>query len=612
MIFYYNSRDLKYKKPFGAVVCGKQIDFTLEAKDGIFVESVYLVLTKDGEEDCYYQMNYASSKDATSVFNLKITINDAGLYWYKFVTNTELGSFVFGKNEYGELLQNGEPFSLTIYSEEGFAPSVQNGGVIYQIFVDRFNKGIDKACIWDKDGVLKNWDEDVTIIDSDGVFRANDFYGGNLQGIVDKLDYLKDLGVTMIYLSPIFKSSSNHRYDTGDYMCIDELLGDDNSLLRLVVKAKEKGIGIMLDGVFNHTGSDSRYFNKLGKYDSFGAYQGIKSPYYDWYYFINYPDEYGCWWGITVTPTVNKNNESYRQFILGENGVLDKWTKFGLAGWRLDVVDELDIEFVNDIRKRVKSIDKNVIVIGEVWEDASTKIAYSKRRPYLQGSQLDGVMNYPFKNAIIDFIWNKDINSFVNNIMTIYENYPLCALNCCMNFLGTHDTVRAINTMSNYDISGTTKENRLHIRLPKEVKDNAKTNLKLATAILYALPGMPTIFYGDEVGLEGYEDPINRRPFPWNNMDTDLLDHYKTLGKIRAKYKKAFSGTMDIFSDNGMLYIIRKSADNMQNIQFIYNNSNENKQTTINNCINCITNKVIDGEVTIKQGEFSVTKCKNV
>ena len=550
MIFYYNSRDLNCKKPFGAVACGKKIYFKVQAKDGIFVENIYLVLTKDGEDDCYYQMNYTGTENNNSVFELQVTISDIGLYWYKFQTNTELGSFVFGKGENGELLQNGEPYSLTIYSSEGFTPHTQNGGVIYQIFADRFNKGVDKACHFNKDGVLKEWNEDVTIIDSDGVFRANDFYGGNLQGIIDKLDYLKALGVTMIYMSPIFKSSSNHRYDTGDYMCIDELLGDESSLARLIAAAKEKGIGIMLDGVFNHTGSDSKY--------------------------------------------------------------LDKWTKLGLAGWRLDVVDELDIEFVNDIRKRVKSVDKNAYIIGEVWEDASTKIAYSQRRPYLQGNQLDGVMNYPFKNAIVDFVWNKDINIFINNIMNIYENYPLCVLNSCMNFLGTHDTVRAINTMCDYDIANTTKSDRLNIRLPKDVKDRAKARLKLATAILYSLPGLPTIFYGDEVGLEGYEDPINRRPFPWDNMDEDLLAHYKSLGKIRSKYKKAFGGTMNIKQQDGLLHIIRKGVDNTQNIQFIFNNTDVDKLFVAKNCVNCVTNKPLNDTVTLKTGEFLVIIPKNV
>ena len=604
MIFYYNSRDINCKKPFGAVVSGKKVDFKLFAHDGIFVEGVDLVLTKDGEDDCYYAMTYVGKQDNSSVFELSITIEDTGLYWYKFVTNTELGSFSFGKNEYGELLQNGEPYQLTVYSEECFTPTNQFGGVVYQIFVDRFNKGEDSDCRFEKDGVLKQWNDDVTIVDSDGVFRANDFYCGNLQGICDKLDYLKELGVTMLYLSPIFKSSSNHRYDTGDYMYIDELLGSENSFSRLISCAKKKGIGIMLDGVFNHTGSDSKYFNKLGKYDSFGAYQGIKSPYYDWYYFINYPDEYGCWWGITVTPTVNKNNPSYRKFILGENGVLDKWTKFGLAGWRLDVVDELDIDFVDEIRKRVKKVNKNAYIIGEVWEDASNKIAYSKRRPYLHGSQLDGVMNYPFKNAVIEFVWDNDINKFINNIMNIYENYPLCCLNSCMNFLGTHDTVRAINTMSDYNIDGTSKADRLNIRLPKEVKESAKARLKLATSILYALPGLPTIFYGDEVGLEGYEDPINRRPFPWDNMDMDLLAHYKQLGSLRKRYKQAFSGSMDIFADGGLLHIIRKSADYSQIIHFLYNNQNGNIIYSAKNDINCLTGKSLNGEILLKKGEF--------
>lgn len=610
MLIYYNSREEKYKKPFGAVACGRNIDFRLDARDGVFIESVYLQITKDGEDNCYYQMLYDESKDGVSIFRLSMSIDDAGLYWYKFVVNTELGPLIFGSNKYGGLRINGDAFQLTIFSEADFAPKTQRGGVIYHIFVDRFNRGEDKACVWDKDGVLKQWYEDVTIADSDGVFRANDFYGGNLQGITDKLDYLKDLGVTMLYLSPIFKSGSNHRYDTGDYMVVDELLGDEKSLVKLIDTAKSKGIGIMLDGVFNHTGSDSRYFNKLGKYDSVGAYQGIKSPYYDWYYFINYPDEYGCWWGITVTPTVNKKNPEYRRFILGKDGVLQKWTKLGLSGWRLDVVDELDIEFVNEVRKTIKKVNKDAYVIGEVWEDASTKISYSKRRPYLQGSQLDGVMNYPYKNAVLQFVKNKDINTFINNIMRLYENYPLCALNSSMNFLGTHDTVRAINSLSDYDISGTSKQDRLDIRLPKDVKELAKAKLKLASSIMYALPGIPTIYYGDEVGLEGYEDPINRRPFPWDDMDKDLLAHYRTLGQIRAEYRKAFGGEMQIYADNGFLYIIRKSLDNSQNIQFIFNITDNDAYIDCPNALDWRTKQELSGKQLVQKGGFIVMTLK--
>lgn len=606
MIFYYNSRDIKYKKPFGSVASESEVRFRIEAKDGIYVNNIKLVLTLDGGEDVYYTMDFVEKKKHISVFEVKFKIDNAGLYWYRFVADTEVGELHFGKNEKGELSKSGESFQLTVYDKNYVTPQNQKGGVIYHIFVDRFKKGDDPACVWKKSGVLKKWDEEVTIVDPDGVFRANDFYGGNLQGIIDELDYLQELGVTMLYLSPIFKSSSNHRYDTGDYMTIDELLGDEDSFIRLVERAKEKGIGIMLDGVFNHTGSDSLYFNKFRTYDSFGAYQGIKSPYYDWYTFINYPDEYACWWGITVTPTVNKHNESYKRFIFGDGGVLDKWTKLGIEGWRLDVVDELDIDFVNSIRERVKKVNDKAYVIGEVWEDASNKIAYSQRRPYFLGKQLDGVMNYPFKEAILKYVRNKDNNTFINNIMSIYENYPLQSLNCCMNFLGTHDTVRAINSLSDHHIHGTSKHDRLKAKLSISERALAKARLKLASVLQYALPGIPSVYYGDEIGLEGYEDPINRKPFPWDKMDLELLNHYKMLGGLRRDYKDIFAGEMEIMQKDGVLYITRHN--NGKSIHFIINNSHTDKTILIKNKRNCITKEKIDGETTIKEGDFIIIR----
>ena len=575
-MFKYNSRNVYHKAPFGAVKSESVIHFCIEAEDGVFIHDIFLCVFKDGESVKNYPMHYVGKRENYSIFSVDIELKSVGLYWYYFSVNSEKGNFNLYKGQNADISYEGALYQITVYDKEFSTPQKMKGGVIYHIFVDRFYRSNDSEAVFAKSGVLKEWNEPVTIVDSDGVFRANDFYGGNLRGIIEKLDYLKSLGVTMIYLSPIFKSSSNHRYDTGDYMQIDELLGSEKTFEELIEKAKSYGIGIMLDGVFNHTGSDSLYFNKFGNYNSIGAYESKESPYYDWYYFNNFPDDYGCWWGITVTPTVNKNNLSYRKFIFGKNGVLDKWCHKGIEGLRLDVVDELDIDFVNEINTTVKSIDNNITIIGEVWEDASNKIAYSQRRPYLLGHQLDGVMNYPFKNAILKFCFDMDSISFIDSIMTIYENYPLDALNSSMTFLGTHDTVRAINSLAGVDISNTTKQERLYYKLNDNDRKNAKERLIFASTLQYVLPGVPSIFYGDEVGLEGYEDPINRKPFPWNDMDNQLLEHYIELGNIRSIYKNAFKGEMNIYTKNEYLYIERYNNEEKISLMVNLVDNNQN------------------------------------
>lgn len=610
MLFKFNSLYEKYKKPFGSVSAGTAVRFHIECVDGIYVEKVRLALIKDGESVVYYPMTFTGKSGSESNFTVEVNITSHGLYWYYFTADTELGELNLYRDADGNLAYNGEMYQITVYQNDYATPAVIKGGVIYHIFVDRFAKGDDVDVIWDKDGVLKKWNEPLTIVDSDGVFRANDFYGGNLQGIIDKLPYLKDLGVTMLYLSPIFKSGSNHRYDTGDYMKIDELIGTEERFAELIEKAHSIDIQIILDGVFNHTGSDSLYFNKKNTYDSIGAYQGIKSPYYDWYYFVNYPDNYGCWWGITVTPTVNKLVDSYKRFIFGDGGVIEKWTKFGIDGWRLDVVDELDIDFVNGLRSKIKSVKNDALIIGEVWEDASSKIAYSVRRPYLMGNQLDGVMNYPFKDAILDFIKYGNAYEFYKSVMNIYENYPLQSLNCSMTFLGTHDTVRAINSLSQADITGTTKEQRLNINLSKTERKLAVERMKMASILQYVLPGVPSVYYGDEIGMEGYEDPINRKPFTWDNIDNELLSHYKALGAMRRKYKDCFGGEMNIIHNNAYLFIERSSKRGVVNTYI--NLLAEDCQVSDVTGVNCLDNSKVEGSYTIKKGGYLVVFHKNV
>ncbi len=567
MQFYFDSRSKDCKRPFGAVKEGSKLDFNVYAQDGVFINCVVLALTDDATGNVTrYPLEYKGKSDAsTSMFGCRITAPQTGLYWYKFEIFSEEGY-----TEYLNPRTKGE-FQLTVYSKDYETPERFKGGVIYHIFADRFCKGNDTSVDTSTHSVYKNWDEPLTLKDADGVYRANDFYGGNFQGIIDKLPYLKSLGVTVIYLSPIFRSSSNHRYDTGDYLALDPLLGNEDKFKELLDKAKQKGIYIMLDGVFNHTGADSIYFNKFGAYDSVGAYQSKNSPYYKWYDFINFPDEYRCWWGVTVCPTVNKNAEGYRKLIFGKDGVIDKWSHMGVSAWRLDVVDELPEDFVEHIRTAVKSASADNLLIGEVWEDASNKISYSKRRHYLLGRELDGVMNYPFKDAIISFSRGGRPRAFVEAVMTILENYPKKSLDCTMTLVGSHDTVRVLNRLSDFNINGLDKFGRAQVVLEGEILATAKARLKVASTLQFFLPGIPSVYYGDECGMQGYEDPLCRRPMNWNSQDNELLEHYKTLGALRKKYRSEITGSTRIYESGGIVYLERRA--NMRKIVVAANTS---------------------------------------
>lgn len=553
---------LLHKKPYGATAVGKATTITFPLETYFGIKKVFVILRKDNE-NIRIELPLSHHIDGIDYFVGSITLSSHGIWHYRFEGEYPDGSLAFFGRDYDGTAIRGDwlpEWQLTVSKVNYKTPIQSKQGVVYQIFPDRFAKGEDRPFL--KKGRLHSDWHDRPDFAREGVdYRADDFYGGNVKGVIDKLDYIKSLGVSAIYFNPVFKSSSNHRYDTGDYLQIDELFGDDNQFEELIVKAKEKGIGIILDGVFNHTGADSLYFNKFGNYSTLGAYQSKESPYYDWFYFDNFPDKYGCWWGSTVVPTVNKSAKGYKDLILGKDGVIEKWTKMGIAGWRLDVVDELPIDFTTELCRKIKSVNPDCSIIGEVWEDASTKVAYSEWRPYFMGEQLDGVMNYPFKESIIQYILGGNPRDFVAGITHILENYPKESLDCNMNLIGSHDTARILTILTGVQ-APYRKEERAAFVLEGELYEIAKRRLMIASTLQYFLPGVPCLYYGDEVGAYGYEDPLNRGTYPWGREDNALLGHYQALGKLRQEYTKFFLGetVFENVTDTN-LEIVRRCAD---------------------------------------------------
>ncbi|HKL94265.1 MAG TPA: glycoside hydrolase family 13 protein [Clostridia bacterium] len=570
-----NFNPLLNKRPYGAAVSGQQITITFSLDISLGIKRFFVVLRKD-DEQVRLELKKTNVLHDEAIYEIEFRIDEWGIWFYRFEGETEGGILYFGQGDDGCAI-SGEwlpEWQLNVIKHEYDTPRFAKGGLIYHLFADRFCRGGNRKL--NKRGSFhENWYEAPEVAEDDKEYRADDFFGGDIEGIISKLDYLKSLGVTIIYLSPIFEAASNHRYDTGNYFKIDELFGDEESFKNLIEKCKSLGMEIMLDGVFNHTGSNSIYFNKNGHYDSIGAYQSKDSPYYDWYYFIDYPEEYHSWWGCTVVPTVNKNAPGYREMILGKGGVIEKWTKLGVKGWRLDVVDELPIDFVDDLRKSIKSVDPDCLMLGEVWEDATTKISYDLWRPYFFGDQLDSVTNYPFKRAILKYALNGNVLEFKKNVVSILQNYPKCSLDVLLNMIDSHDTVRALNTLSEYPIEGLTKKERAKVEVCGQYLETAKRRLKLAAVLQYSLPGIPCLYYGDEAGLSGYEDPINRKTYPWGNEDKELLNFYKKLGQIRVDLTEELQGETYFSNDNDILVMKRFAGKKLLTVAV--NNSAESK-----------------------------------
>lgn len=605
----FNSRKIECKSPYGAVKCGEKLSLHFPIASWVSVDKMF-VFIRLGDVSTPVEMLFEKSENGFSVYTADYVFDAAGIYYYRFEMRNRDGVWYYGRGENGESVcgENLPEWQLTVYKSSYKTPDFAKGNIIYHIFVDRFNRA-DGVKTKRKYRLHESFSESPEVVSADGKYYADDFFGGNFNGIREKLDYLEELGVGIIYLSPIFKAYSNHRYDTGDYMKVDELLGTEDDFKRLLDAAHEKGMKIILDGVFNHSGADSLYFNKFGTYDSLGAYQSKSSPYYDWYFFKKFPDEYACWWGCDNVPDLNKSNKDYRALVFGKNGVVEKWQKLGADGWRLDVVDELPIDFVNLLIKKIKSVNKDALVIGEVWEDASTKVSYGELRPYLLGDQLDGTMNYPFMNAIIAYVRDGDEKFFKDTVQSILENYPKETVYCLMNSLGTHDTVRIINALSDVRAHGWSKTHKLGYKLPDSEYEKAKKKLYLASVLQFTLPGIPSIFYGDEAGLQGFDDPINRRPYPWGSEDKEILAHYKKLGRIRRENRAVFSGGFNMRDENGLVAYERAGGDD--EILIAVNAGTDDKTLFINKEYTSLyNNKEYKDVVDVPAGAFVILKKK--
>ena len=563
--FVFDSRSESCKKPYGAVPCGTAVSYTVRPlrREGwsrcvLVTQREFSGQTAELELPCTGQ-----DGDRNRFSGIFSAPAEPELVWYWFRLFREDGSSILLDRSGYHGGENVQSWQLTVY-EESFTPAWFGCGVVYQIFPDRFCRLElpDPAGMVGSRTIHENWsDLPDWRPDAQGEVRNCDFFGGSLQGILSKLDDLADFGVTVLYLNPVFESASNHRYNTADYRAIDPMLGTEDDFHHLCQEAKRRGIRVILDGVFNHTGSQSRYFNADGFYSDTGAAQSPASPYYHWYSFHPWPADYDAWWGIRTLPAVREDAPDYRDFIIrGQDSVVRHWLRAGASGWRLDVADELPDDFIGEIRTAMEETAPDSFLLGEVWEDATTKIAYSMRRRYLLGQELHGVMNYPFRTALIAYLLGGDADEFRETLESLRENYPPHAFYSLMNFLSTHDTPRILTVLGADHVPGS-KEERAVFRLSPARRQLGLKRLRLAALVLFTFPGAPTVYYGDEAGMEGWEDPFNRAGYPWGQEDSELKSFFSNLVHLRREQPALQAGQLHWRWTAGSLLVFARELD---------------------------------------------------
>jgi cyclomaltodextrinase len=408
--------------------------------------------------------------------------------------------------------------------------------VFYQIFPDRFAKSKQPRKRLLQNFIWEEWHEVPTL---------QGYKGGDLWGVMEQLDYLQDIGINAIYFTPIFQSASNHRYHTHDYYQVDPMLGGNPAFKDLLDAAHDRNIKVVLDGVFNHASRGFFFFHDILE-------NGPHSPWLDWFkiegwplsaYDGNFPANYAGWDGNRALPVFNHDNPEVREYIME---IAEYWIKFGVDGWRLDVPFEIKSPgFWQEFRERVKAVNPEAYIVGEVWEDA---------REWLDGTQFDGVMNYLFAAPTIAFAAGDRVDlaqlegrsyypypalfakEYGAQIQKVLDLYPWQIQLTQLNLLASHDTARLL-TIARGD----------------------KASVELATLLLLTFPGAPSIYYGDEVGLPGALDPDSRRGFPLEaDWELDVLDYHKQLIALRHKYPALRTGSYHILFAEGAVYVFAR------------------------------------------------------
>lgn len=570
-LIVHNSATEPYRSPIGSCPTDSTVLLRLLDDSGMVTQAVLLA---DGDGYHHRQImerelsvNFSLPKKAVALrYRFRLTLVGGLTCWL---------CEVFGK-QYGRIsFQDGPGFRLTVYDKQFETPAWFRRQVMYQVFPDRFardsgdtaQKGIDYHRQKGRHIEVSDWDTPVKWQPGEGErhYMPNDFYGGTFRGITEKLPYLESLGIGVLYLNPIVEACSNHRYDTADYLRPDPILGTTEDFQSLCRAAEQHGIRIMLDGVYSHTGADSIYFNRYERYDTLGACQGPQSPYYPWYDFSRFPDRYRSWWGFDSLPEVKETDPNWQNFVVtGPDSVVRTWLRRGAAGWRLDVADELPDEVLALIRTASKEESPENVVLGEVWEDAIEKESYGTKRRYALGNALDSVMNYPFRAEVLSFLSGQtDAKALADFLLSQRLHYPKPMYYALMNLLSSHDVPR-IRTM--LAIAPEQMPPDRPAQVAREITDEEDRRgaalQKLAAAIAFSLPGVPSVYYGDETGMNGFTDPFNRAPF---HEGTHPLTHWYTdLGHLRKVAPALSTGTVSVFAGtNDVLAILRTIPDGL-------------------------------------------------
>lgn len=674
----YDSRNLACKSVYGAVATGESVKFTITTGTDVTeaklvmkgVDTRNIDMTKDGEA--------VNGKQQWSVTTKFDTIGE-NHYYFALLSGTYMTIYADDDGNYGKGmvtdLTNVKPYDLVVYKAGFETPDWMKNAVIYQIFPDRFYNGdtsndfaqtssrgeVDYEYISDWDILPENPEQETE--DKMEAYKAigayvgdgnwsNEIYGGDLKGITERIDYLKALGVNVIYLNPVFASISSHRYDTSDYNKIDPILGDLGDFEELTRVAEENGMHVVLDGVFNHVSDDSKYFDRYYKYleagtDKVGAY-----PYWAYVYDTMaeqnvsedtakdiakkyFTDNYGItdfsytewfnvtqetlkddnendvtdniglragktvygyegWWGYDSMPVIKATNGSeyqtgnWAEEIIGNDdgtSVGQYWISEGSDGWRLDVANEVSDETWQNFRNSVKALNNgDAVIIGEIWTDATD---------YLLGDMYDSVMNYVFRNAVLGYAKGGSASDATAALERIRERYPEEAFYAMMNLVGSHDTTRLLSYLDGVDDDRNQKEIDKAFPTYENTTDTAKQRQYLVAFLQFTYAGAPTIYYGDEIGMTGADDPDDRRAFTWGKGNKDLVTWYAKLADIRSQYSALRTGSVEPIdvNDDAIMGYVR--SDDKDIITVLGNNADSDKEITVSIGTNA-TSKITD------------------